>query len=287
MAIENHGPKRRNALGWVAVAFVFFGFVMLGAVSLLQEGGIATMLASDPVAVRKALVVMGVSLILATAVTAFSKRNTPVTPRTVGNYLLANALGIALFALAVWSYDTLAGEVWLGAMDVSRRAALILGLALMGLAILSLTIFAIAHMRTGLLTAEQTADVREQGRVAVYSGIWIAVMGLTLALLSLAGPGGAVSPTIALTGSIVLLGIATGMTLLIWPLLDELSQAVSRESGNAGFYLVLVIGGGWALLAHLGFAAAPAPLDWLTLLIVITFAASILAIARRGLLRQP
>jgi len=38
------------------------------------------------------------------------------------------------------------------------------------------------------------------------------------------------------------------------------------------------------MLAHLGFVAAPAPLDWLTLFIVLLFVASVVAAGRRKLL---
>jgi hypothetical protein len=69
------------------------------------------------------------------------------------------------------------------------------------------------------------------------------------------------------------------------PLLDELWQTLSRESGSWAFHLVFVIGGGWAILAHLGFVRAPSPLDWLTLLTLSVFAASVIAVSRRGLLK--
>ncbi len=111
-------------------------------------------------------------------------------------------------------------------------------------------------------------------------------MGLTLVLLSLAGPGGALSPTIALVAVLVLLGIATVLTVAMWPLLDELPRTMSRETGNAAFYLIVVIGGGWSILAHLGFAPAPTPLDWLTMFTLIMFAASFIAVGRQGLLQE-
>ncbi len=48
--------------------------------------------------------------------------------------------------------------------------------------------------------------------------------------------------------------------------------------------MILVLGGSWAMLAHLGFVAAPAPLDWLTLFAVLLFAASFIAVGRRRML---
>jgi hypothetical protein len=67
---------------------------------------------------------------------------------------------------------------------------------------------------------------------------------------------------------------------------DELDRTLNYETGNMSFYLVLVLGGGWAILAHLGFLAAPAPLDWLTMFIVIIFVASFIVLGRRKLLAR-
>ena len=44
------------------------------------------------------------------------------------------------------------------------------------------------------------------------------------------------------------------------------------------------MGGGWAVLAHLDFAEAPAPLDWVTMLTVLMFVASFIVLGRRKLL---
>jgi len=59
---------------------------------------------------------------------------------------------------------------------------------------------------------------------------------------------------------------------------------LSYETGNMAFYLTLVVGGGWALLAHLRFVAAAAPLDWLTMLTAVSFVAGVITAGRRKLL---
>jgi hypothetical protein len=158
---------------------------------------------------------------------------------------------------------------------------------LVAFGLLGLGLTAAAHAGLGLQPRQQVESIVEQGRVLPYSCVVIAALGLTLVLLSLAGPGGVLSPGTALVGAVLLLGIATALSLAIWPRIDELSQTVSRETGNAAYYLIVVAGGGWAILAHLGFVPAPTPLDWLTMLIVIMFAASVIAAGRRGMLRQP
>jgi hypothetical protein len=45
-----------------------------------------------------------------------------------------------------------------------------------------------------------------------------------------------------LIAALFVLGIAT------WRLSDELTRTLSYETGNMAFYLILVLGGGWAML---------------------------------------
>ena len=117
-----------------------------------------------------------------------------------------------------------------------------------------------------------------------YGLLAIAAMGLTLVVLSLAGPGGPLSPLAALVAVLVLIVIRATLSFKTRPLLDELSNTIGRETGVGAFYLILIIGGGWSILAQLRFIPALAPLDWLTLFTVVLFAASFVAAGRRGLL---
>jgi hypothetical protein len=81
---------------------------------------------------------------------------------------------------------------------------------------------------------------------------------------------------------LIAIGLALGIRQLRYA--DELMRAVSRESTTAAFYLLFVIGGGWALLAQLGYAAQPAPLDWLSMIWMSGLLGSFIASARLGLL---
>ena len=198
-------------------------------------------------------------------------------------FFISIAVAFAIFALIKRGAFT--GTVSLRAMGVSATIALILGMVLLVFAILGLLRLAAAHAPGSALPPEETDANLELGRARLYSLIVIAAMGLTQVLLSLAGPGGALSPTITLVAVLVLLGIVTVLTFAMWPLLDELSRTMSRETGNAAFFLIVAIGGGWSILAHLGFVLAPTPLDWLTMFTLIMFAASFIAVGRRGLLQ--
>jgi hypothetical protein len=48
--------------------------------------------------------------------------------------------------------------------------------------------------------------------------------------------------------------------------------------------LVFVVVGGWSMLSHLGYVAAPQPLDLLSLFYVLVLLASFIAVGRRGML---
>jgi hypothetical protein len=62
-------------------------------------------------------------------------------------------------------------------------------------------------------------------------------------------------------------------------------RQANAESCALSFFAVLAVGGVWAALAHLGKLEAPASLDWITPISAFSLVASIVAGARRGLLR--
>jgi len=134
------------------------------------------------------------------------------------------------------------------------------------------------------LNVEDADELREQRQMLGYSAGGTATFGLIPAVAALAGPGGRIPDAAALA---IIIAMAAGMCVLGWRQwrhTDELMRAVSREAVSAGYYLLLVFGGGWALAARLGWAGAPAPLDWLTLLWTAMLAGAFIAIGRRGML---
>jgi hypothetical protein len=266
--------KWRHFLAWGAAGFIVCALVVSGYALFIRDGGLDAMLDSRSDTSRAGLFMIVVILLL-----GFSQRNVPVTARNVRNLLILSGLTIAVVVMITWGVGAFPGAMALG---VSATIALVLGLSLSVLAIFGLLIVSLAYAR--VLPAEIGTAIVERGRLSVYTWVWLAAIGLMEVLLSLAGPGGAVSPTAALIGLVPLLATMAAIIFAMWPLLDELSQTMSRETGNAAFYLIVVIGGGWAILAHLGFVSAPAPLDWVTMFTLIMFAASVLAASKRGLL---
>jgi hypothetical protein len=273
---EKPMPKWRNALIWSAASVAIYGLVLAG-VALVHDGSLAG-IEFGPATGRMVAI-----LIFASALAGFAMRRSPPDLRTFRNFLTWTALAVAVFALIAWSLAAFTGSLSPDAIGVSAAAALFVGLALLALAILGFVVIIAA--RANLLPAERAEAVLERGRMQLYTWTWLAALGLTLILLSLAGPGGLVSPGFALAAAVVLIAVMAAIDLAMRPLMDELSHAVGRETGNMAFYLTIAIGGGWAILAHLRFVAAPEPLDWITLFTLILFAASVIAAGRRGLLK--
>jgi hypothetical protein len=273
MANEVPLPKWRNFAAWSATG----GLVVVVAVILTSWldgdplGGLLES-ATDP---RVAL-----ALLFSMAVVGMSSRNTRFGWRSFRNFALLSAAtgGIAVLAIS----GLRAGAF--GTMGVSEWIAAGAGLVLVFFpAFLSLVMLA-ARRGWNLVEPDQVELLRERGRLNLLSVTAIAALGLVLIVLALAAPGSVLAPAAALAAVLVLLAAAAALSIACWRQMDELDRTLSYEAGTMAFYLILLLGGGWAALAHLGFVPAAAPLDWLTMLVVVSFPASFIALGRRSLL---
>ena len=138
---------------------------------------------------------------------------------------------------------------------------------------------------TRMLNVEDADELRDQRRMFAYAAVVMATWGAALIVLAVAGPGGIMPPSMALAIALALIAMSVVLTISTWRHMDELMRGMSRECGNLSFYLLFLVGGTWAMLAHLGFAVGPAPLDWLTLFTALTLLASFVAVGMRGMLR--
>ena len=284
MATANDKPMPvwRNFAAWSAVGGVFYIVVLWGAAVLVHGDGMSAILRSKPLTA-----VLGLSLICSTAVVGFTSRKRPISLRKLRNFLIQNAAAIIACLLLIWGFSALARAGALGAMGPSQWVAAVTGSFLVFFASLGTFTVGSAHTGADLIDDEVAAEeMRERGRLFVYSFVWMAACGLLLIGLSLAGPGGVLSPAAAFAGALVLIAVLVALGIAAWRLSDELGRTLSREAGNVAFYLILLLGGGWAMLAHLGVVAGPAPLDWLTLFIVLLYVASFIAVGRRKLLTR-
>jgi len=136
-----------------------------------------------------------------------------------------------------------------------------------------------------LLNVEDEDELREMQAQFLLSGAAMALWGAALLALALAAPVGPLPAPAAL--AIGLGGLLAGAWFAwrSYAAADELLTAMNLEAAALTYGLVLVVLGGWGMLAHLGFAAGPQPLDLLTACYVLVMVATITVVARRGMLR--
>lgn len=286
MANEKPAPNWRNVAVWGAVGAV--GYILaVWAGTLLLSGKGMGQLVRALFQSQQLAAMLGLGLIFAVAAAGFTSRKRPVSLRTFRNFVTRDVVVIGVMLLFMAAFGALARTGDLRTMGASEWAAVVTGSVLFLVAILGTFVMASAHTSANLIDDEVAADdMRERGRLFLYSFIWTAACGLLLTLLGLAGPGRVVSQTAALAGASILIGTLIVLGIAASRLSDELGRTLSRETGHIAFYLILFFGGGWAMLAHLGFVAGPAPLDWLTLSVILLFAASFIAAGRRKLLTR-
>lgn len=273
MANDKPAPTWRNFAACSGVGAILCLLVIGGSTTLMHEDGIGATVRSTEVAAT-----VGLALILGSALVGFSNRKRQVSVGTLGIFAIMNAVAIAAFLLVVSSFQA-------GSFDdagASEMAALAVGAVFVVIAVVIGAGLASPRFGSHYLNVEDAGDLREQRPVLWRSAGAMAAWGVMLVLLA----ADQLSPPAALAAVAVLLAIVAWLTLAAWRRMDELMRRLSTEGGNMSYYLVALAGGGWAMFAHLGFAPAPAPLDWLTMLTALTLPASFIVAGRRGLLAQ-
>jgi len=208
----------------------------------------------------------------------------PGTPRWVRKLLIPGLVGgvVGYAAAATMMYFIDSSAV--GGLGMSATIASLVGVvyAVIGL----LVGFGAASPGIGarFLNVEDADELREQKKVLTLSGAAMALWGASLLALALAAPDGPVPQGAALAVGFGGLAIGTWLSLPAYRASDELMRAISLEAGALSYGLVLLVVGIWAMLAHLGYTAAPAPLDLLSLFYVLVLVASFIIVGRRGML---
>lgn len=280
MTIEKPVSKWRDFLVWAAVGALFYTFVVVAAVALRSAGDVEAIVKLGDVAAK-----LGMGLVFTALVVGLSAWSQPATARNVIRFVIiaagASAVGYFGFNMGIRLRD--AGS--LGEIGPSVLVASAVGLFYVLLAIMIGIGLPSPRFGARYLNVEDADELRDQRRLLAYATAGLAAMGAALTLLALAGPGGILSPPLALAVVLVLLVPATLIAAAQWRLMDELARNLSQECSAMTCYLIMAIGGGWAMLAHLGFIPGPAPLDWLSMFYVLMLAAGFIASARRGLLK--
>ena len=175
----------------------------------------------------------------------------------------------------------------LGPLGPSREIAALVGLLYLLTA--ALVGFGLVAPGAGakLLNVEDAEEIGEMRPMLIWSCVGTLALAVMLIVAALSGPGAPIAAGVGLIATIALFTLAWFASLRSRSHTDELMQAVSKESAGLAFYLAVVIGGGWSLLVHLGFAErALAPLDWLTLFSALLLLASFIVVFRRGMVRE-
>lgn len=214
-----------------------------------------------------------------------TEEKTPANPRGLMKRLLGLLLGLAAGYVAAASAMQFINSDVVGGLGKSASIATLVAVlyALIGLAVG----LGAASPKVGarFLNVEDADELREQKKVLVLSGFGMTLLGLALFALALAAPDGPLpqGTALALGGGGLVLG--TILSIPAYRMSDELMRAINLEAGALSFGLTGLFVGGWAMLAHLGYAAAPVPLDLLTLFYAIIMIASFIAVGRRGMLK--
>ena len=209
---------------------------------------------------------------------------TSSTPRWVRKLLIPALIGgVAGFAASAGMMQFIDSSA-VGGLDLSATVAALVGMfyVVIGFGIA----FGSASPQVGakFLNVEDADELREQKKVLGLSGVAMLMWGAALVALALAAPDGPVPQGVALAVGLTGLVIGTVLSIQVYRASDELMLAVNLEGGALSYGLVFVVVGGWAMLAHLGYTAAPAPLDLLSLFYVLVLVASFVAVGRRGML---
>jgi hypothetical protein len=172
-----------------------------------------------------------------------------------------------------------------GGLGKSETIAALVGVTygLMGVGIL----LGSANPRIGAtyLNVEDADELREQQRMFLYSGLSALLWGVALVALAFAAPGGPLLQGAALAVAAAGLLIGTAVSIPVYRAADELMRAVTIEGGAISSWLLFAVITPWAMLAHLGYASGPQPIDLISLFYGLMLVGSFFVIFRRGMVR--
>ena len=171
--------------------------------------------------------------------------------------------------------------------ETSRLVAVIAGLTygLMGLAVGVGTLA--PRLGATFLNVEDANEISEDRRALGPGAIVCLLAGLLFFALALAPAGhfeGALPRDIAAGTVAVSFAALVGVSLWMRRYIDELNRALGIEASASAMNLSFLLFGGWAALAHLGYAQWITPLGLLSGLALVQLAAIFWVVGRRGML---
>lgn len=174
----------------------------------------------------------------------------------------------------------------LAGLGTSREVALMVALVYGLTAAAVLIGLANPGIGAKFLNVEDADELREQRAMLGWSGLGMLCWTGILVVLALGGAGKAIAPIPAAVTAALLLVVSIVSTRLQWRHTDELMRELSRDSAGLAFYLLVLLGGGWAALGHLDLTTGPAFLDWWTMAAALVLVAVFWKAGRRGMLEM-
>ena len=129
-------------------------------------------------------------------------------------------------------------------------------------------------------------EARSEMRFNRAGAIAALLMGSGMLVLLAAAPVGPLAPPAAAAMLALVIAVTAWTFRRQLLLADELMHSVIHDAAARAYYLMLAVGGGWALVAYLGFLPEPRALDWINLFYLLALVASALAMRKRGLLED-
>ena len=128
----------------------------------------------------------------------------------------------------------------------------------------------------------QPEDIADQPRFYRLQGVSALLFGLAIGVLVLANPLAIVSSGLAF--ALFALCVAGGLAAYLKSakMMDELMQATAAEAMTRAYGMIVAVGGGWAVLGHLGLAAGPGFLDIVNILWGMIILATLWSGTKRG-----
>jgi hypothetical protein len=173
-------------------------------------------------------------------------------------------------------------------LDISLSVIVAVGTGMVLMVCVMIVGLGFGFQRIGLTMKmfEDPEQWEDERSMMLLSAIGGGAYALALILLALAEPIGLIGSFSLLAALGVLAAIFTYASVRLLREYDELWLGVNSETSLIAFYITLAIGGVWSTLAHLKFAPALAPLDWITLMTVACIIGALIATQRRGMLED-
>lgn len=130
----------------------------------------------------------------------------------------------------------------------------------------------------------QPEDIIDQPEFFQMQGASAFLFGLAIGVLVLANPIGFLPPEMAFGMFVIFIATGIATYLKSAKMMDELMQAMAAEAMTRAYGLIVAVGGGWAVMGHLGLAAGPSFLDIVNILWGMIILTTLWSGTKRGVL---